>query len=472
MHLEVCRLAVLQREEAGVVEVVLVEDGRAVQRLREHGVCVLEAGEPDRLRGEMVVERVDEVEELRGALIAVVQPRARVGGVPGAPGHRRAAVRRREQRQLVVPVPDLILGMRRQAAEPHVVGGVDERVREAAAQLRRAGRQPVVERLGRLRRVARVRAEHVARREVHAVGAPHHQARARVDDRVVDRARRHRREHAPAEPGAVAVLVERQRGAAAVRERGRPLGAAAAPLHADPRAADRRIGALGAHGRLDRVDREVGRGRAGDPDQAAGRRHGSLQLRVGGRDPAVALLPRQVLDAAGARAARQAQAVEVAAVEAEDPGVFAHVPERDAGGGPAARSGEEAVQLRDSPRRAGARLGGHEAEAPEPLAQRRAARVLPAARPRVEVAPLGRVRDGRRRRPEQRRGSDERAQDSAYRNGGRRQDGASSERARAARSRRRGSRMRVIAPRPLHHPRGAPANRLPRQLDSSYPLVA
>ena len=324
-----------------------------------------------------------------------------------------------------------------------MIGRVDEGVRERPFERRRSGRQPPVERHGGLDRVARVRREHLARGEVDAVVAAHDRAGPRIDDRVVDLARRDRGEHAPAEPGAVSVLVERQRGPAAVRERRHPLGAAGAARHRDLRAPDRRVGALGAHGRLDRRHLEVRRGRARHAEQAAGGGHRRLQLRVGRGDPAVALLPRQVLDPVRARAAGEPEGVEVAAVEAEDFRAVAHVAERDVRRARRAGTRQEAVELRDRPRRAGARLPRDQAEAPEPLAQRGAARPLLPARPRVEVAPLRRVRRGRRGERQQRRHGDERARAGACGNGGRDQDGTSSERARTTASRARGSRTRV-----------------------------
>ena len=97
-ELHEARLAVRQRREPRVGAL------RAVPRLRDHRVGALEVlrRERDRRRGEVLLERVDEVEELRDGLVA--------------------------RRDVVVPVADLGPGGHRERAELHHVALVGDRV--------------------------------------------------------------------------------------------------------------------------------------------------------------------------------------------------------------------------------------------------------------------------------------------------------------------------------------------------------
>ena len=224
------------------------------------------AAEADRRGGEVVAERVDEVEELRRALVlgcasSVLGRRPRCSARPSC-SPVPAAVSTVCQR--LVPVETSSSRARRRAASRargrSGRGPRDVRPLSVVAP----ARQPAGQRHVGLVAVARVRREHLGRwRTVDAV-----RAAARPPGPRRRRSRRrprsgHRREHAPAEPVAVAVPVEDERRPCRRGERRPPLGAAPRGADAAARRAPvtRREGAPRADRRLDDAA-QVRRGRA------------------------------------------------------------------------------------------------------------------------------------------------------------------------------------------------------------------
>ena len=296
---------------------------------------------------------------------------SRRSSVPGARATRRSCSRSArpaaDVSSGVVPVRGL--GLRRAAsgcrASRRGRSGSTKACTYGPLERRRSGRsQPARRRHARLGRRRRgFDANTLCRRRSRTrLTAAHDRAARGVDDRVVDlassrpaRARASRAGRRPPSGRAPATALPPS------RERRRPLGAAARGATAR-RAAARppRRRRAAAHGRLGRRRASrSGSGRAASAQQPAGggRRPPAAACRAR-RDPAVALLPGELLRAAGprARCGRAAAASRSPRVEAEARRVVAHVAERDRRPRSRAATGEEAVELRDRTRRAGARL--------------------------------------------------------------------------------------------------------------------
>ena len=257
-----------------------------------------------------------------------------------------------------------------------------------------------------------------------AVDPPDQLPGARVDDRVVERLRPLRREHAPAEPVLVAVAEADERRLAALQEPRPPVGTAAGGRRRRRRAARRR-----GLERTPRADRRRGRPAArraeraaGDVDQPPVVADRGLQAAVDVRDPAGLLLPAEVRGpVVPGRAGGLPEAGEVRLLQAEGGAVLRDVAERDVGGIARARRREEAVEAGDELRRSGVRVGLDQAARAERVAQLRLGlldlrRRLRGGRGEVDRG-VDRVRRARRggTAGQQCEGSRQRARESAWR---------------------------------------------------------